>query len=132
MYGDADSEGRIGSGNFRKKGANVKNWKVRKYIIKRDGTLLYLDPSNGALKGTLSCKIIELYRGNATNIDDSGCTVLAEDDTAFALDLHIIEGSRKLEIVFDSVSDAKTFVEFLGIVSSSHNITVSTSAHLMQ
>lgn len=123
-FEDADTEGRIGSGNFRKKGANVKNWKVRKYIIKRDGTLLYLDPSNGALKGTLSCKIIELYKGNPKNIDESGCTILTHNDTGFALDLHIIDGSRKLEVVFDSVSDAQTFVEFLRVVATSHNIPV--------
>jgi len=78
----------------------------------------------GDMRGTMSIKFIELYRGNERNVTNSGCTTLAEGDSGYPLDLHIIEGNRKLELVFDSLVDAKRFVRALSLVSTSHNITV--------
>ena len=103
----------------------MKSWKVRKYYIRRDGSLIYADPLGGAVKGTMSVKFIELYPGNERNVADSGCTVLTEGECGFALDLHIIDDHRKLEVVFDSVTDAKHFVEHLNAVATSHNIKVN-------
>jgi hypothetical protein len=73
----------------------------------------------------MSVKIIELYKGSDRNIEISGCTILTEGESGYPLDLHIIEGNRKLELVFDSVADAKKFVYALSLVASSHNIAVS-------
>ena len=91
--GIEEDEGVVGCGNFRKQGSNVKNWKTRKYFIKRDGVLTYVDPSSGSIKGTITVKIIELYEGKPSNIEESGCTVIS-DDEPFALDLNSIDGQR--------------------------------------
>ena len=101
---------------------------MRKYYIRRDGSLIYVDPLGGAIKGTISVKFIELYTGNLKNVSESGCTVLMDGESGFALDLHIIDDHRKLEVVFDSVSEAKRFVEYLSLVATSHNIKVCMCA----
>lgn len=117
-----DSQGFICTGTFCKLGSRTvgkKSWKVRRYGIRRDGSLLYYDPSTGALKDSVAVRFIELYVGKKSNIEESSA-LSAED--AFALDLHLIAGNRLLSLVFDSVSQAKRFVRSLFAVAESHNI----------
>jgi hypothetical protein len=45
--GKVELFGVVDSGNFRKQGSYIASWKVRQYIIKGDGSLVYLDPTSG-------------------------------------------------------------------------------------
>jgi hypothetical protein len=96
----------IGGGEFRKKGARVKNWKIRSYYIKDDHRLLYFDPMTKEPKGVIDVSDIELSIGPLENLQKSGCTNFS---TEKGHSLYISSPTKNMELVFDTTKAAQKF-----------------------
>jgi hypothetical protein len=116
----------LGGGEFRKKGSQVKSWKIRSYYIKEDGMLLYFDPITKEPKGVIDVKEIAVIEGPAENLHASGCSDFSLE-TGISLTLTIFSESRKMEIVFDTLKEAQRFCLLLSYVATASNIMVSLS-----
>ncbi len=96
----------IGSGEFRKKGARVKNWKIRSYYVKDDRKLLYFDPLTKEPKGILDISFVEISIGPQDNLNKSGCSDFSiEVGHSIYLSTH----GKNMEIVFDTTKGLKKF-----------------------
>ena len=113
----------IGGGEFRKKGSQVKSWKIRSYYIKEDGVLMYFDPMTKEPKGVIDITEVALTEGPIENLHASGCLDFALEN-GISLMLTIFNESRKMEIVFDSLKEAKRFCLLLSYVATASNLLV--------
>lgn len=124
----------VGEGKFRKLGSNVKNWKQRHYIILNNGNLRYYDI--GEVKSAASAAqdkgikefclaSITLEEGSERNLTASGCADFSAEHgvaiTITSFGIHI----KVLDVVFDTIKEAKVFVQQVKSVSSSHNVEVN-------
>lgn len=120
----------VGRGVFRKKGANVKSWKLRKFAITEDGVLTYTEMGNEVPKGAFSARSVRLTSGPSENVSASGADKAETDETVraggapVAINMEIAGASRLMELVFDSEADAISFVKMLAAMSIDSNIAV--------
>lgn len=105
----------LGTGEFRKKGARVKNWKIRSYYIKNDQKLLYFDPITKEPKGILDISDVELSIGPMENLQKSGCSNFSNEK---GHSIYLSTPMKSMELVFDTTKAAKNFCSQLLLVSS--------------
>lgn len=110
----------VGEGLFRKQGSNVKNWKVRKYSLLSSYKLQYSDALSNVIKGSMQISNVTVREGAKENLKSSG-----GPREAIAMDICSFDDSRNLEVVFDSVDEAKQFLFVLQKCTRKHNIPVS-------
>lgn len=123
----------VGEGEFRKLGSTIKNWKQRHYIVLNNGNLRYYDTTDvkSSASAIESKKVKEfclasvtLEEGSEKNLNASGCADFSTEHgvaitmTSFGMSIKV------LELVFDTIQEAKDFVEHVRAVASSHNIEV--------
>jgi hypothetical protein len=115
----------IGGGEFRKKGARIKNWKIRSYYIKDDHRLLYFDPMTKEPKGVIDVSEIELSIGPLENLQKSGCSNFS---TETGHSLYISSPTKNMELVFDTTKAMQKFcIQLLTATPQNRpNILVST------
>jgi hypothetical protein len=113
----------IGGGEFRKKGSQVKSWKIRSYYIKEDGVLMYFDPVTKEPKGVIDITEVAITEGPQENLHTSGCSDFSLE-SGVSLILTIFSESRKMEIVFDTLNDAQRFCLLVGYVATASNLLV--------
>jgi hypothetical protein len=111
----------LGSGEFRKKGARVKNWKIRSYYIKDDQKLLYFDPVTKEPKGILDISDVELSIGPTENLNKSGCSNFSNEK---GHSVYLSTPAKSMEIVFDTTRAAKNFCSQLLLVSSKNRTNI--------
>jgi hypothetical protein len=109
----------LGEGLFRKQGSNVKSWKVRKYSLLPSYTLQYSDALSNVVKGRMNISNVTVREGARENGKNSG-----GPKEAIAMDICSFDDSRNLEVVFDSVDEAKQFLLVLLKCTRKHNIPV--------
>lgn len=114
----------IGGGEFRKKGSNVKSWKIRSYYVKEDATLMYFDPITKEPKGVINVSEVAIIEGPKENLQASGCSDFSIE-IGVSLILTILSESRKMEVVFDTLKEAQKFCLLLGYVATASNLVVS-------
>ena len=110
----------IGAGTFRKKGSRIRSWKLRTYEIHSDGQIVYSDPQTEEVKGTFDITTCELSTGPVENVEKSGL------DRANAIPIIVTSSVEKrgMEVVFDSLGDAKQFCMWIAKASKANNIKV--------
>jgi hypothetical protein len=113
----------IGGGEFRKKGSQVKSWKIRSYYIKEDGVLMYFDPVTKEPKGVIDITEVAITEGPLENLHTSGCSDFSLE-SGVSLILTIFSESRKMEIVFDTLKEAQRFCLLVGYVATASNLLV--------
>jgi hypothetical protein len=111
----------IGNGEFRKKGARVKNWKIRSYYIKDDQKLLYFDPLTKEPKGILDISDVELSIGPLENLNKSGCSNFSNEK---GHSVYLSTPAKSMEIVFDTTRAAKNFCSQLLLVSAKNRTNI--------
>ncbi len=116
-----DSVSILGSGMFRKLGSGVKNWKQRIYKIDKEFNLHYYDPKSNELKGTMNIKGVAVKLGDFSHIKASGISI---NNNAIPLSVVSLDDSRNLELVFDTLDEAKSFIQFLSRGSELNNFSV--------
>lgn len=117
----------LGEGLFRKQGSTVKNWKIRKYALFSSFELTYSDTISNATKGTMNVSNVSIREGTRENTKLSS----SPHKDAYAMDILSYEDSRTLEVVFDSMEEAKKFLRVLCKCSKKHNISVSKNYFLL-
>ena len=110
----------LGEGLFRRQGSNFKNWKVRRYSLLPSFRLMYSDALSGASKGSMNISNVTVCEGLRENIKSSGAPKVA-----VSMDVCSFDDSRTLNVVFDSVAEAKQFLLLLYRCSRKHNVPVS-------
>lgn len=100
----------IGSGEFRKKGSKIKNWKIRSYYIKNDRKLIYFDPITKEPKGIFDISFVELSNGPIDNLNKSGCSDFSIE---IGHSIYMSSYNKSMELVFDTTKAAKNFVSQL-------------------
>jgi hypothetical protein len=114
----------LGGGEFRKKGSNVKNWKIRSYYIKDDRKLLYFDPITKEPKGVVDVSEVIVSIGPKENLQKSGSSDFS-CEVGFSFMLSLLSESMNMEVVFDTKKEAQKFCLLLGYVATASNIIVS-------
>ena len=113
----------LGGGEFRKKGANVKNWKIRSYYIKDDRKLLYFDPISKEPKGVVDVSEVIVSIGPKENLQKSGSSDFSSE-VGYSIMISLLCESINMELVFDSKKEVQKFCLLLGYVATASNVTV--------
>jgi hypothetical protein len=114
----------LGGGEFRKKGSQVKNWKIRSYYIKDDAKMIYFDPTTKEPKGVVDLKEFGISIGPKENLHISGCSDFSREE-GVSIILTLIAEARKMEIVFDALKEAQKFCLLAGRVALASNVAVT-------
>ena len=94
--------------------------KVGKYSLLSSCQLQYSDALTSQIKGSMSISNVSLREGARENAKNSGAP-----KESFAMDICSFDDSRTLEVVFDTVADAKSFLQILYKCSRKQNIAVN-------
>lgn len=113
----------LGGGEFRKKGSNIKNWKIRSYYIKDDKKMLYFDPISKEPKGVVDVTEVIVSVGPKENLQKSGSSDFS-CEVGYSILLSLLSESINMEVVFDTKKEAQKFCLLLGYVATASNIIV--------
>jgi hypothetical protein len=125
-------------GSFWKKGSSMlSGWKFRYYQVTPDGECTYYDDADLTIaRGLIDLKYIKLSDGSPSNIAHcggkssrfgAGSSDAAEAKVPITIESESkSDGSRIMEVVFDSSSDFIAFIMAVTRVSIKHNVKVSS------
>jgi hypothetical protein len=99
---------------------SMGSWKTRNYKISKNQQLEYIDPSDGEVKGTFSIAVVQFEKGVLANVTSSGFG----GPNAYALNVKDMLSTppTALELVFNNINDAKSFVVAVNFVADESNV----------
>jgi hypothetical protein len=109
-------------GSIRKQSRRAKAWRLRRYEIRTDATIVTFDPLSNEPTGLINASILSIQRGDVVNVDKSGSS---DFSVSIGVALTLIEESNDpINVVFDSAQEAQDFCVGIARVSKSHDIRV--------